>query len=471
MKSFPFSLTLAAVLAMLAAASAFAAAADFSVDVTQPVTLYAGNSTNFSATISNNGADDWFSIAAIGTYTSWVSVSKQGLFIPSGSNASFSISISPPADAFPNNYRYTMIVSRAGNGAMQQKEFFVNVLQSSAVIISGSSLSCSACNPGDSVTVSVALKNIGSRALSNMKLVFSFGDRTKTMSVSSLDFGAEKAFSTDFSLDPLAAPGDYNMDVKLVQDTSVLVRKSLPFKVPLISNIKTARNVSSSIFGNYITLVSTNYGNAPKTADISSQVLNAWYSLYSGPQPSSAGAEYAWTVSLAPGESLTMNYSEIFWPVPLLLVMLAFIGAYYYISATSLSLRKRIMRGHILSEGNEASVSLEVRSGLRAIDNVVVRDFVPKQFSVSERFETIKPVIRKTPSGTELVWRLGRLKSREVRVLHYRMKAVSAFDSVRLQPADLNGRRGNNLVTRTSGFVVLHGASEPAKRIKVVVGK
>lgn len=459
------------IIAAVGLASVFAVAADFSVDASQPETIYAGNTTNFSAIITNNGAADWFSIAVIGTYSSWVSVGTQNVFVPSGSSASSNVWVSPIADALPNRYEYSIIVSRASDNSMAENKVYVNVLQSSSVIVSESSLSCVTCNPGESVTASVTLKNIGSRPLSNMKLVFSFGDRTKVMTVSSLDFGAVKTFSTDFAVDPLTVPGDYKVDAKLMQDTSVLVQKSLPFKVPSVSNIKTVKNVSSSIFGNYVTLVSTNYGNAPKTGDVTSDVLNAWFSLYSGPKPSSVGPMYTWTVSLAPAESMTIAYSEIFWPVPVLLVILVFIGAYYYISATSLSLRKRIMHGHVFSEGREVSVSLDVKSGLRPIDNVVVRDFVPKEFSVSEKFETIKPVIRKTPSGTELVWRLGRMKSGEERVLHYRMKVVSAFETARLQPAELNGRRGNNVVSRTSGFVVLHGISEPAKRIKVIVGE
>lgn len=467
-----FLSSLATVLALSVLFSYFAMSADFSVDASEPATIYAGNTTNFSAIITNSGAGDWFSIAVIGTYNSWVAVGAQNLFVPSGSSASSNILVTPVADAYPNKYEYSLIVSRASDNSRVEKKVYVNVLQSSSVIISESSLSCGECMPGESVTVSVALKNIGSRPLANMKLVFTMGDRTKAMTVSSLNFGAVKSFSTDFSLDPLTVPGDYRIEAKLMQDTSVLAQKALPFKVPSVSNIKTAKNVSSSIFGNYITLVSMNYGNAPKTAEIKSDVLSAWYSLYSGPAPSSvSGSAYAWKVSFAPAESLTIAYSEIFWPVPLLLVALVFIGAYYYISATALLIRKRIMRGHVVSEGREVSVSLDVKSGLRPIDNVVVRDFVPREFSVLERFETIKPVIRKTESGTELVWRLGRMKSSEERVLHYRMKAVRPFGTVRLQPAELNGRRGENIVSRMSGFATLHGASEPARRIRVVVGK
>ncbi len=449
-------------------ASPSLAAGDFNVSVSEPAAVYAGNSTSFSVTVKNSGAGDWFSIAAIGTYSSWINIKEQNIFVPSGSEASSVLMASPVADAYQNKYEYSIIVSRASDSASVEKSVFVSVLQSKSIIIKDSSLSCTACNPGDMVTASVSLKNIGSRAANNMKLVFAFGDRTKVMPVTSIDYGSVKDFSTDFSLDPLAAPGSYNIDVKLTQDTSVLAQKTLQFSVVPVQDIRTAKNVTSSIFGNNIILTSKNYGNALQSSEITSGVLGAWYSVYSGAKPSSVkGSDYGWQVSLAPNESVTITYSEIFWPVPLLLAMLAFAGAYYYVIISSLSIRKLVMQR---PSGKETSISLHVRSGLRPIDNAVVRDTVPKEFAIAGVFESIKPVVRKVPSGTELVWRLGRLKSNEERILHYKIKAVSDFMSSRLHPAELNGKRGSGLITRLSNYTVLHGEpKQPSSRMSVVV--
>jgi len=446
------------------------AAADFSVNVTEPVTIYAGNTTNFSVIITNGGADDWFSVTAIGTYSSWISVGKQNVFIPYGSSASSTLLVTPVADALQNKYEYSIIVSRASDSSKVEKEVFVNVLQSNAIIVTDSSLSCSECKPGETVTASITLRNSGSRPLNNLKLVFALGDRTKIISISSLDFGVLKEFSSEFILDSMAAPGQYAVDAKVMQDTSVLAQKSIKFAIPSLPDIRTARNVSASIFGNYVTLVSFNAGNAAQSAKIKSNVLDAWYSVYSGAKPSSvSGSEYGWAVSLAPNESVTMTYSEIFWPVPLAFVILAFIGAYYYVVISSLSIRKRIIRGR---DAKNISISLDVRSGLQPIDNAVVRDIVPKEFEVSEKFESIKPVVRKTQSGTELVWRLGKLKSMEERLLHYRIRAVSQFGTKRLHPAELNGKRGEKIISRLSNYIALHGEpKEPARTIRVVVGE
>jgi hypothetical protein len=456
----------ASVLAILAF-PALAAAADFSVSVTQPATIYAGNTSDFSAIITNSGADDWFSIAALGTYSSWIAVSQQNVFVTSGSSVSSPLSVTPVPDAYQNKYEYSLIVSRASNSAKVESDFFVDVLQSNSVIIKELSLSCSSCKPGEIATVTASIKNIGSRPLTNMKVVFSFGDRTKVMPVASLDFGTTKDFSTDFSIDQTAAPGQYSIDARIVQDMAVLAEKSAQFSVPSMPDIRTEKNVSSSIFGNYIALVSTNYGNDAQTSEIKSDVLNAWYSVYSGVNPSSSGPEYGWVVTLAPKESVTIAYSEIFWPAPIASVIFVFIGVYYYIVISSLSIRKQVMQR---PSGKETSISLHVRSGLRPIDNAVVRDVVPKEFAMSGIFESIKPVVRKVPSGTELVWRLGRLKSREERILHYKIKSVSDFVSSRLHPAELNGKRGESLVTRLSNYVVLRGEpKEPSSRISVVV--
>ncbi|MBU3957743.1 MAG: hypothetical protein KKB25_01580 [Nanoarchaeota archaeon] len=459
-------LLFAIILAVFAFSAYPAAAADFSVNLTEPETIYAGNTTNFSAVITNGGADDWFSVAAIGTYSSWISVEKQNIFIPYGSSASSALTVMPAPDALQNKYQYSVIVSRASDSAKVEKEVFVNVLQSNAVIIKDALLSCSECAPGETVSASVTIMNSGSKPLGSLKLALTLGDRTKIISISSLDFGVLKEFSSEFVLDSMAAPGQYAVDAKVMQDTSVLAQKSLKFTVPSLPDIKTVKNVSTSIFGNYVTLVSSNSGNAAQTADIKSGALDAWYSFYSGAKPFSAGKEYVWRITLAPNESAAITYSEIFWPVPLALAVLAFIGAYYYIAVSFVSIRKRIVRKH----GREFSVSIHVKSGLSPMDNAAVRDAVPKEFAVSGTFESIKPVVRKTQAGTELVWRLGRLKSREERILHYRIKPVSAFTAVRLHPAELSGKRGEKIVSRLSGFLAVYGEQEkPSNRISVVV--
>ncbi|HKZ45355.1 MAG TPA: hypothetical protein VJ343_01495, partial [archaeon] len=50
---------------------------------------------------------------------------------------------------------------------------------------------------------------------------------------------------------------------------------------------------------------------------------------------------------------------------------------------------------------------------------VIIRDFVPSIARVVDRFDTVKPVVRRTGTGTEVLWKFDSLKPREERVLTY----------------------------------------------------
>ena len=83
--------------------------------------------------------------------------------------------------------------------------------------------------------------------------------------------------------------------------------------------------------------------------------------------------------------------------------------------------KKSVSRG----DGTHGII-LEIKNPfLHHMTNVVVRDFVhPLATVVHEEIESIKPVIRKTEQGTELVWKLGDIRPKETRMLKYGVKTV-----------------------------------------------
>jgi hypothetical protein len=68
---------------------------------------------------------------------------------------------------------------------------------------------------------------------------------------------------------------------------------------------------------------------------------------------------------------------------------------------------------------------LEIRNRTRnEIRDVLVRDFVPAVAMVVERFDTLRPMLRKVAGGTEVVWKIDSLGPGDERVLTYRIKPV-----------------------------------------------
>ena len=81
--------------------------------------------------------------------------------------------------------------------------------------------------------------------------------------------------------------------------------------------------------------------------------------------------------------------------------------------------------GGILSGDKEMIVSLSLKNRSRRIlKNVVVRDFVPAIAKVVRKFDTIEPQIKRVETGTELLWKIERIKPREEVILTYRIKPV-----------------------------------------------
>ena len=60
----------------------------------------------------------------------------------------------------------------------------------------------------------------------------------------------------------------------------------------------------------------------------------------------------------------------------------------------------------------------------KKIKNVVIRDQVSSLFEVKGKFETVKPAIRQTEEGTELVWTLGAIEPRDHRIIHYNVRPM-----------------------------------------------
>lgn len=103
------------------------------------------------------------------------------------------------------------------------------------------------------------------------------------------------------------------------------------------------------------------------------------------------------------------------------------------------------------------AVSIEIRNKMKELDGVIVRDRIPNGFSMTECSQTIKPVIRKTGEGVELVWRVGRIPKNDVRILNYYMEPLMPFREKYLPSAHLYGKQGERTVQSKSNKEAISG--------------
>ncbi|MEA3229979.1 MAG: hypothetical protein U9P44_03615, partial [archaeon] len=117
---------------------------------------------------------------------------------------------------------------------------------------------------------------------------------------------------------------------------------------------------------------------------------------------------------------LTVNY----WIAYLAVLVLA-VSLFYVFRAFE---RPRVKKIHV-KKGNVHSIHIHVKNNsIRPIENVIITDYVPSVLHVLSNF-TVKPTtMKKHHDSLELIWKIGKLKSKEERVLTYKVKPVVEVD-------------------------------------------
>ena len=156
---------------------------------------------------------------------------------------------------------------------------------------------------------------------------------------------------------------------------------------------------------------------------------------------------YKWIVPpLSPGEEYRIIYEVSVWNVVLVFSILIVILVYLFTQIFKVDIKKSYRARKPLTKESEVCVTLEVKNrGRKEIKNVVVVDYVPSIMKVVEKFETLRPMIRKIRGGTQLVWKLGTLSPGDERIITYRVKPiVDILGTIRLPKAYIkySGKKG-----------------------------
>ncbi|MEM5804765.1 MAG: hypothetical protein QXU82_02880 [Candidatus Aenigmatarchaeota archaeon] len=437
--------------------SATAIAASFSATITSEPDVFAGDTATFEATISNSGPMDWFSISVFPT--DWVRLESPSVKVVSGGTFSIKVFITPPENARAGIYDLKLYVSKGGEKV--EVPFQVSVKQrTTAALIENMRTSCTVCK--DSINVTLKVENVGNSDIRDAKLSLKLGSQEKVVEIGELNATKSVDVSEAF---PLAGfmPGSSSVVALLTGNGANLDVETKTFEVAVIDNIDVQREVSSFLFGNKVTLTATNEGNIEKAARITSAVSQYYWIVYSGPRADEQGAQWTWIRTLKPGESATIEYSEFVWPIPVILVIIVIGAIYGYLQATALAVKKRVTGG-----AGEYGISIAVKNRGQHAEDVVVRDVIPPHFMLSGTFETLKPVAKKTSFGTELFWKMGRIKKGEEMILHYRMKPASGIrGTVQLPAAGAKARRGQKTFFAYSSKPVITGISTGQPKLKV----
>lgn len=423
------------------ASIATAAGVEITTDMNE-LTISSGQMTSVFVTVKNTQSDaDVFSITVWPNYWNGVSATPEQtkLNINPNQETSFRVYFNVPECIQEFSQVFKIGVSSAANSNVNDsKDVNIIIKSIGSVCVSEVFPEVSAYNPGDYVTITAKVTNIGQEYSEQLTVqtdvtfdnnVIKRFDNTTIVAKQSIE-----TVKNSFNIDKYAAPGTYYIESTL---KDVYNRKINSEKATFFVNSKTdqpiiKRTVTYGILSSNTIITVRNDNNVVLPdfyvmENMPNYEKPFFYPVTKSTEEKTVGNDviYFWLVSgLKPGEERIVSYEFKVQNMIALAVILITGVFFIFLYVYKLELIKHYR--HVGSGAEkETIVSLDVRNGSRKeIKDVYVRDFVPSIARVVERFGTLKPTVRKSEGGTELIWKIDLLRPKEERVITYRIKPV-----------------------------------------------
>ncbi len=425
------------------------AAEPIEVTIENPnITVMSGDMATFRLNIKNHQTtEDSFTIVVRGPHLEWKYPGTILVTLAPGANVTVPMDFLPFSDTEITTEYQAVVSSWADPRVSVSQPFWLTVLPAIAITDMKISQSVSRLD----ITVFII-----SRVSRTEELIFDIidgqGEVVRSSSVS-VQLNGTHTISHTMSISGLSA-GDYVLRAKIVSSES-----SVPFVIAPVRDIIESTEVVSGFLVDEVRISVTNRGNVPEyNYTIIRNITTDWITGFMvAPRSCTIQTRQqmcTFTVDVLPGQTAMVVYSVYYWPTIAEwgLLAVAVIGGLmvYFFRLT----RPRIIKRAIKHGNTEWTVVLEVRAPfLKEVQDVLVRDVVSPLVHL---FHTghLKPVERRGERGIELLWQVGHLKPKEIRILSYKIK--TPFEgSFRLNPATLRYASKGKRAQTFSGSVIL----------------
>jgi hypothetical protein len=399
--------------------------AEAQIDVSispENVTVAPGSIASYVLTVENTqDTPDKFIITYDGPHIEWKIPGDLLLSVEPGKSKSTSIIF----NTYGEDASYTFDVtatSQANPTVFVTAPLYLNVKVPPAVLVNGISWARS----GDEIDVSVGLE--GTKEY-DADLVIAIKDGDRIIKAATVPFHTaigNKTISETMSLSDVLA-GTYAL-VASVEGQ----KAAETLEIPAVNDMAQTVERGGNMMVEEVTVTVTNNGNVVERDYVVTRTANADMVTGFSITPSDCSGEPGNNIcnfiipELQPGESMTIIYKLEFWPsyakLAAAVIIIIILSLWYYSRITKPKIRKSAR-----SKGlNEHHVILEIRgSGLKHAKNVVIRDWVsPLARVMHEGSEKLRPVLRKSEAGTELIWKLGDVIPKEERIISYKIKTL-----------------------------------------------
>jgi hypothetical protein len=233
----------------------------------------------------------------------------------------------------------------------------------------------------------------------------------------------------EFRLPDGMGAGDYNIRASL---RGTPVSRDFMFTVmPVHMVTESVRKTSTALYDDFeVTVINEGNVMEPRYVTYRSYPNNYWVTgLVTAPEDCfvSGGDKTCRYVfqDLAPGERVTLSYRLDYWSVYAtyaLILIAVFLTIFFAMRRMTAPV---IVKKHA-RRGGKHHVVLEIRNPFRhTLSNAIVRDWVsPLANVLQHEIKMVRPLVRRSDAGTELIWKLGNIKPNETRIITYPVKAL-----------------------------------------------
>ncbi|MEM5766416.1 MAG: hypothetical protein QW423_02170 [Candidatus Aenigmatarchaeota archaeon] len=410
------------------------------------LTAYTGELSAAEITIKNNQAfRDTFSLSIFPPYHYGIipTLEKYTLTLEPGENKSLKVYFEIPecVEEISSSFAITAI-SRKNEEVRDSKNLILGTIRKYGVCIYELKLDKTRVDPGENLKIEVLLKNpseslsqpfsLQTKVMFNGEIFKMFDDYIET-----IEGKTTKTIDHTVEIGKYQAPGMYTVEV-LLKDKfgTILNKKKTQFNVATVNMSENLPIIKSTKYGFLVQTVEMtvkNEGNVPTTSLYVYENIPLFMKVFFFPKKEPVLEEtkenrvvYTWFVPpLNPGQTYTITYEISTWNAVLITIVLIVIIVYSFVNIFNISIEKKHRALGPITREREITIMLEVKNRTRnEIKDVLIRDFVPGIAKVVEKFDTLRPTLRKVANGTEIVWRIPSLAAGDERVLTYRIKPI-----------------------------------------------
>lgn len=240
-----------------------------------------------------------------------------------------------------------------------------------------------------------------------------------------LSKGKQK-FDKSFSLLPRSdyIPGSYMLRVKFEDQ---MLEAGFTVEPVVMFDVET--RTTTSLFSEETLTIVKNVGNVKGTFERKDSFSTGdWVTGdFVAPDVKAVGGENEITHSLPinAGETQVFSVARQIWPVYVYLGIVVLVIAVSGNMTGGRYTRPKILKRYRRRGRGMTSIVLGVKNTFSPAKKVIVRDWVsPLASVVMGEFESIKPVMRRSEAGTELIWSLGDMRPGEERLISYKIRPI-----------------------------------------------